>query len=267
MVRDRHSGVEKARRRMLCALAAMVTACATPRTPTRDGFVEIAAELRPTVVQVALGEKVLGSGFWIDRNHVTTCWHVVALNPGGVFTIRTAIGPVYEPALILHANWFVLEARVVARDEVHDLAILQVVGDTPTAVQGGLVNVGGRSFGGEIRPVRLDVSLPSQGERVLLAGYPLGQPYAIVQEGNVAAIGYDLGDQVGQDLRILLSMVANPGNSGGPVFNSRGGLIGVMQAILSSQVGPAGIAVAVPAQFLLVLANQRGVAITGADQH
>ncbi len=93
-----------------------------------------------------------------------------------------------------------------------------------------------------------------------MAGYPLGRPYYVVQDGSVASVAHSL-PEFGPTLKILISTVANPGNSGGPVFDSDGKVIGILEGGLPSRQGrdPAqaqsGIAVVVPAHFLLELMN------------
>jgi S1-C subfamily serine protease len=82
----------------------------------------------------------------------------------------------------------------------------------------------------------------------------------VVQEGMVASIAHGL-PEFGPTLKILISIVANPGNSGGPTFDIDGKVIGILEGGLPSRQGldPAqaqsGIAVVVPAYFLLKLMN------------
>ncbi len=80
-------------------------------------------------------------------------------------------------------------------------------------------------------PVRPD-SLPSiretpirNGEQVAVVGFPLGSYDITITEGVISALSAQ-----GDSTRMTVSAPANPGNSGGPVFDLSGTIVGVLTA-------------------------------------
>jgi S1-C subfamily serine protease len=220
----------------------------------------IKGEIVQIVVPLPNGKSSLGSGFWVHQSgYVATCWHVVRANPEATFRVQSAIDPLFDlkKNIRVFANWHPYSAKMVAKDEINDLALLKIVGPSPflSAKSGTHIKIGDKELTTHCRLSVLKAELPEPGQRILLAGYPLGRPYRIVQEGIVASVVYGL-PEFGQTFKILISTVANPGNSGGPVLDNDGKVIGVLEGGLSSRPGldPAkavsGIAVVVPAYFL-----------------
>ena len=80
----------------------------------------------------------------------------------------------------------------------------------------------------------------------MIGGYPLGLPYIVFQQGTVASIAMISGVP-----KILLSAVANHGNSGGPVFNDRGKVVGILEGEIPGQEHErTGIELVVPAFYV-----------------
>jgi S1-C subfamily serine protease len=230
-------------------------------------LVKMAKEVRGEIVQVVVplqnGKTSVGSGFWVDeRGYIATCWHVVSDNPTASLTVQSAIDPLFDLKKnnMIFSNWETFSATVIAKDEINDLALLKIDGDPFVARKGTPIKIGNTTLTAHYKQSILKTDLPEPGEKILLAGYPLGRPYPIVQEGIVASVAHSL-PEFGPTLKILVSTVANPGNSGGPVIDSNGKVIGVLEGGLPSRPSrdPAqaqsGIAVVVPAHFLLQLMN------------
>ncbi len=159
-----------------------------------------------------------GSGFFVDaRGHVVTSDHVVA--------------GAEEITVTLHDGTR-REARVVGRDPRTDLAVLKIDG------------AGGRerswlAFG--------DEDGTRVGDWVVAVGNPFGLG-GTVTAGILSARGRDIrlggyGDFLQVDAPI------NRGNSGGPLFDARGRVIGVNAAIYAPSGGNVGIGFAVPASL------------------
>src|SRR5215218_1754176 len=135
-----------------------------------------------------------GTGFIIDADgHVVTNWHVV--NGGQEF-------------LVILSNGERLPASLVGSDRISDLAEVKVEGAVPAFASFG------NSDGLQV------------GERVLAIGSPLGTYTNTVTEGIVSALGRDLPQSSYNNL-IQHDAAIDPGNSGGPLFNLRGEVIGV----------------------------------------
>mmetsp|Transcript_17446 Transcript_17446/g.26969 ORF Transcript_17446/g.26969 Transcript_17446/m.26969 type:complete len:664 (-) Transcript_17446:105-2096(-) len=77
--------------------------------------------------------------------------------------------------------------------------------------------------------------LPHLDENVTAVGFPTGGDQISVTRGVVSRITHD-GEGV---LRVQIDAAVNPGNSGGPVFNERGKVVGVASAVLrgASNIG------------------------------
>jgi serine protease Do len=155
----------------------------------------------------------MGTGVVVDeRGYLVTNYHVVA----DVDLIRATFddGSDYE-------------ARVVAFDKEHDLALIKVDAEKPLKV----VPLGTSS----------DLML---GETVIAIGNAFGYK-STVTLGIVSALGRDVEVNQTQSYKNLIQTDAsiNPGNSGGPLLNLDGDVIGVNVAI---RAGAQRIGFAIP---------------------
>ncbi|WP_424976042.1 Do family serine endopeptidase [Dinoroseobacter sp. S124A] len=114
-----------------------------------------------------------------------------------------------------------LEATVIGTDPNTDIALLKVESDTPLPFV---------SFG--------DSDAARVGDWVMAVGNPLGQGFS-VSAGIVSARNRALSGTY--DDYIQTDAAINRGNSGGPLFNMDGDVIGVNTAILSPNGGSIGI--------------------------
>ena len=156
----------------------------------------------------------LGSGFVIDESgYVVTNNHVAA----DAKEIRVVLQDGRK-----------LEGKLVGRDEKTDLALIKVESDTK------LPSVGwGDSAKSEV------------GDWVMAVGNPFGLG-GTVTAGIISARARDI--QAGPyDDFIQTDAAINQGNSGGPLFNVAGEVIGVNTAIYSPTGGSVGIGFAIPA--------------------
>jgi serine protease Do len=114
-----------------------------------------------------------------------------------------------------------IQAEVFGRDEKTDIALLKVTSETDLPFV---------EFG--------DAAKARAGEWVLAIGNPLGQGFS-VSAGIISARGRSLNGSY--DDFIQTDAAINRGNSGGPLFNMEGKVIGVNTAILSPNGGSIGI--------------------------
>jgi 2-alkenal reductase len=191
------------------------------------------------VVRTRQGQAQLpqgvGSGFIIDGDgRIATNNHVVqdADQLSVTFQDKTTV-----------------PARLVGRDPDNDLAVIQV---DPNAQDDK-----GASIRDRIRPVVFaDSDKVVIGETAVAIGSPLGLQQTVT-EGIVSA-RRDPGEESpipGQQLDLLgggiqTDAAVNPGNSGGPLINAAGQVIGVNSAILSQSGGNEGIGFAIPANVV-----------------
>jgi len=170
------------------------------------GFGEIAERLRRSTVQVfAQGHEGGGSGvIWNSEGRIVTNSHVARASQ----------------AEVVLWDGRRLAAHLVSRDARRDLAVLQAAeGGLPAATPGD---------SDSLRP----------GELVIAIGSPLGFAGAL-STGVVHSVGTipGMGRErwVGADVRLA------PGNSGGPLADAQGRVVGINTAIMN------GLGIAVPA--------------------
>jgi serine protease Do len=123
----------------------------------------------------------------------------------------------------------ILDAKVVGTDPTYDIALLKVSagGSLPTVAIGDSRN---------LRP----------GQWVLAIGSPFGFDYTVTQ-GIVSAVGRNLGSQDQPYTSFIQTDVPiNRGNSGGPLFNLQGQVVGINSQIYSSTGGYQGVAFSIP---------------------
>ena len=157
----------------------------------------------------------LGSGFIIDAS-------------GIVVTNNHVIGDANDIQVILH-DGTKLKAEIIGKDPKIDLALLRV---KPTAE----------------RPLKAvpfgDSDKMRPGDWVMAIGNPFGLGGS-VSAGIVSARGRNI-ESGPYDNYIQTDAAINKGNSGGPLFNMDGEVIGINTAILSPSGGSVGIGFAVP---------------------
>jgi serine protease Do len=164
----------------------------------------------------------LGSGFVIDASGiVVTNNHVIA--DANEITVNFNDGTK-------------LKAELIGRDTKIDLAVLRVKPEKP------LVAV---KFG--------DSEKAKVGDWVIAIGNPFGFSSS-VSAGIVSARNRQIGGQY--DSYIQTDAAINKGNSGGPLFNMDGEVIGINTAIISPSGGSVGIGFSVPASLAAPVVKQ-----------
>ena len=158
----------------------------------------------------------LGSGFIIDA-------------AGFVVTNNHVVDGADEISVILQDNT-TLPAKIVGRDESGDLALLKVTSDKPLPTV---------EFG--------DSDSARVGDWVLAIGNPFGLG-GTVTAGIVSARSRDIRQGPYDDF-IQTDAAINRGNSGGPLFNMDGKVIGINTAIFSPSGGSIGIGFSIPSNM------------------
>jgi putative serine protease PepD len=164
------------------------------------------------------GAVGVGSGFIYDPNGwILTNYHVV--EGGGTVTVTLNDGRE-------------LTGRVASTDEAHDLAVVKIDGTAfPTVPIGSSANL-------------------QVGQLVIAIGSPLGQFTDSVTSGILSATGRSVTvlDQATRQRRTISGLLQtdaaiNEGNSGGPLLDARGQVVGINSATAS---GAQGIGFAIP---------------------
>ena len=158
----------------------------------------------------------LGSGFVIkDNGTVITNNHVIQ-NAEGIL-VKFTDGKEYE-------------AKLIGTDPVSDIAVLKIQSNK------------------KFPAVKFaDSDKAKVGDWVLAIGNPFGLGGTVTQ-GIISAINRDIN--MGRyDNFIQTDASINQGNSGGPLFNMDGEVLGINTAIFSNSGGSVGIGFAIPANF------------------
>lgn len=172
----------------------------------------------------------MGSGFVISPDgYIVTNDHVA----GGATAITVAF-----------PNGRTYQARLIGSDPTSDLSLVKVNTEDPLPYL---------SFSTSGTPI--------VGEWSIALGNPFGLFEAsdpTVTVGVVSATGRDLQPQEGRAYRDMIQTDAaiNRGNSGGPLLNALGEVIGVNTAIITQSGGSVGIGFAVPAEKAIRILNE-----------
>ena len=167
--------------------------------------------------------QALGSGFIIDP-------------AGYIVTNNHVIEGAEEITVTLHDGTS-MKAKLVGRDERMDVALLKVESETPLPAVPFADSDGSRV-----------------GDWVLAIGNPFGLGGSVTA-GIVSARGRDIRQGPYDDF-IQTDAAINRGNSGGPLFNMDGQVIGINTAIYSPSGGSIGIGFAIPANAAKVVVDQ-----------
>lgn len=233
-------------------------ASAAPRAGAPMSFADLAARLQPAVVNISTKQTVrvsqnsqlppgfeeffrqfgapvpdqqndgpvtqrggsLGSGFLISADgYVVTNNHVIS-------PART--GATVESITVTLADRREYEAKLIGRDQQSDLALLKI-----SASNLPYVNFG-------------DSTRTRVGDWVVAIGNPFGLG-GTVTAGIVSALHRNIGSGV-YDRYIQTDASINMGNSGGPMFDLNGNVIGINTALYSPTGGNIGIGFAIPAE-------------------
>lgn len=157
-------------------------------------------------------EQSLGSGFILSSDgYILTNHHVIKDS---------------KEVVVRLSDRRQFEAQVVGSDERSDLALLKIEASDLPAVKIG------------------DVSKARVGDWVLAIGSPFGFDYTVTK-GILSAKNRNLDTE--QYVPFLQTDAAvNPGNSGGPLFNLKGEVLGINSQIYSQNGGFQGVAFAIP---------------------
>lgn len=226
----------KARRLLLLTLCAWAVASAAPAADLPD----LIAAVKPAVVSVIAydpGKALpgLGTGWLIAPDQIVTCRHVLA--------------GVDRAEVRLSDGRFVRVAGLLAEDRNWDLALVRLETEVT-----------------DITPLKCAPALPREGESVLLIGGPLGLEWTS-SVGIVSALRElpTLGPALQHTAAI------SPGNSGGPVVNDAGEVIGVQTGTIATDnkvvAAGQGLNFAVAASHVLALSagSLRTLADTARD--
>jgi S1-C subfamily serine protease len=213
----------------VAALPDLQQAGSAPLSSEEEGNVRIYREASPAVANIVtrtveydffygpVPQEGAGSGFVIDaQGHILTNFHVVA----GAQQIDVILGDRSQ-----------YSAKVIGGDARADIALLKI-----------------EPRGKALKALPLGDSATLQvGQRVLAIGNPFGFQSTLTT-GVVSALGRTVqtSETTFIDEAIQTDAAINRGNSGGPLLNSNGQVIGINSAIFTPTGTSAGIGFAIP---------------------
>ena len=164
----------------------------------------------------------LGSGFIISPDgYVVTNNHLIQ-GINGTGTV--------DQVTVITTDRHEYTARIVGRDETSDLAVLKIEGRNLPYVRWG------------------DSTRSRVGDWIVAIGNPYGLG-GTVTAGIISALHRGITGQGAYDRYIQTDAAINMGNSGGPMFDLSGNVIGINSALISPTGASVGIGLAIPAEL------------------
>ena len=210
---------------------------------SQTSFAPLVEELMPMVVNISTAIKnaedspnvsdslifenstreTLGSGFFIDMNgYIVTNYHVIEKA---------------NKISVIDSNGNIHEGLLVGFDNKTDIALIKI---SPTK---------------DIVPVVFgDSNIVKVGDWVLAIGNPFGLGSSVTA-GIISAKARDLGDSPYNNY-LQTDAPINQGNSGGPLFNINGEVVGINTAIFSNSGNSVGVGFSLPSNDAEHIINQ-----------
>jgi len=241
--------------RKLFAILALVAGGLLPAVarPAPDSFADLANKLLPTVVNISTSQTLkappqnsmpqlppgspledLFKNFLGPKSntprHVTSLGSGFIIDPSGYIVTNNHVIEDSEQITVSLQDGTQIAAKVIGRDTKTDLALLKVVPKKPLPAT---------HFG--------DSDKARIGDWVIAIGDPFGIG-STVTAGIVSARNRNINNGPYDDF-IQTDAPINRGNSGGPLFDMDGNVIGINSAIFSPSGGSVGIGFAIPANM------------------
>lgn len=239
--------------KIFAVLILLLLPAAVHAHPAPDGFADLAERLSPAVVNISAAQRLdagdglpdfpegsplerfndifgdepriansLGSGFIID--------------PSGIVVTNNHVIDGADEVEVSLPDGRTFPADIIGIDAVTDLAVLRMqTSETMPSV----------AFG--------DSDTARVGDWVIAIGNPFGLGGTLTA-GVVSARGRDAGGRY--DDYIQTDVAINTGNSGGPLFNMDGDVVGVNTLIFSPTGASVGISLSIPANIATRVVNQ-----------
>ena len=203
-----------------------------------SAVVEAVQKVKPTVVTVINTPQTRQSFFGLTPDGQASGSGVIMDQRGYIVTNNHVVEN-HRRLEVIYADGRRVDASLVGAYPFSDLAVIQVEGDVPAVAELG------------------DSSGLQPGARVIAIGSPLGSFQNTVTTGVVSALNRRLGELEGL---IQTDAAINQGNSGGPLINSLGQVIGINTAVVrGSGFGGnvvEGMGFAIPSNVIKAVAEQ-----------
>lgn len=176
---------------------------------------DIASNCSPSTVYIS-STGIIG-GFFNQQLSLGDGSGVIVSSDGYIITSASVVNSGTEIKVTLNDGQ-VVSALVVGSDKKTDIAILKIEADSLVPAVLG------------------DSSLLAIGEPIVAIGNPLApQITNTVAYGIISGIGNNVSLRKGSNMNLLLTDAnINPGNAGGPIFNAKGEVVGIIVSNVSS---------------------------------
>jgi serine protease Do len=235
--------------------AALLLGAAAPAAlakPAPDSFAGLATRLSPAVVNISTSQNIerpdldempqfppgspyeeMFKDYYEQQkaSQVTSLGSGFVIDPSGIIVTNNHVIEGADEITVNFPDGRSLIAELVGKDEKTDLAVLRVKADAPLPAV---------AFG--------DSDAMQVGDWVMAIGNPFGLG-GTVTAGIVSARNRDIASGPYDDF-IQTDAAINRGNSGGPLFDMDGNVIGVNSAIISPSGGSIGIGFAIPSSIV-----------------
>jgi serine protease Do len=239
-------------RRLLVVVITVVKACTLGLPALADDIgankAELIRGLLPTVVNISVKKEE-----FTTPDPATVSANMPQADPGASIKTYVGSGFVIDPSGLIVTNYHVVEnafevtvmfsdgtrvpGKTVSASRLADLALMKVEMDHPlAAAQWG------------------NSELLQVGDQVFAAGNPFGIGLS-VSAGIVSGLNRDIQDSPYDDF-IQTDAPINHGNSGGPLFDMQGKVVGVNSTIISPTAGSVGLGFAIPSSVAHFVIDQ-----------
>ncbi len=210
-----------------------------------SAITRVVEEVGPAVVTITAEVPVTNSFYWFPttRNSTSVGSGVIISDQGYILTNNHVVEG-STSLTVEFANGEQVPARLISSDIFTDLAVIKADGTMPAVAKLG------------------DSSLLKSGETAIAIGSPLGSFKNTVTVGVISATGRFLESDSGFNMENLIQTDAaiNQGNSGGPLVNLAGEVIGINVMIVrgssNTQTYAEGLGFAIPSETARLIAEQ-----------
>ena len=222
---------------------------------TPDGFVELTKKLSPAVVNISTAQTIdigknkpsypkgsplerfndfFGGG---DENRVARALGSgFVIDPTGYIVTNNHVIEKADHIEVAFPNGDTYEAKLVGRDPSIDIALLKI------------------EAGDDVPHVNFATGDAQVGEWVIAIGNPLG--YSSSVAAGIVSANHRSISMGNYDDFIQTDVAINKGNSGGPLFNMKGEVIGINTAIVSPTGYSVGLSFSIPADLAVPIIDQ-----------
>lgn len=169
-----------------------------------------------TVINTMPAQRAFGLFGQGTTQQPTSSGSGVIISPQGYIVTNNHVVDGYESLEVIYADGSKVPAKLIGTDQYADVAVIKVAGQVPAVAQLG------------------DSSAVRIGETVIAIGSALGDFKNTVTQGVISAVGrsLDTGDGFSLENMLQTDAAINHGNSGGPLINLAGQVIGINTAIV-----------------------------------